>query len=297
MADSPQLFSQFFRQNGCPQKELEVCGRIFRHDSSGPTFLSFFVDVDDPAQPDRKPFVFATGPDGCHKLLSEYGRSRVHEFLVHLGCESSWVDHALEKDNRRFSMIVLPAAGESDRRRTGETREAAMPVGVRATWDGLLQCAATIPGLKEYVKRYEEECKRTDMSSDFLKREEFLRKYQSVKRVDSCDIIQDPEIFLTPRRFLNNTEHTFVDFRILLWTWFGASHLFTGDGYTQNEKGEKGSSEFLIPNLSVRELQEKGAILLPLKVLLSNGRDPDAISCFQYLHACAEKPCGGCWLG
>ena len=291
MSDGPQHFLQFFQRGGSPQQQLNVCGRIFRHDSNGPTFLSLSVDLDDPKQPDRKPFVFATGPDGCHKLLVEYGACMVHEFLVHLGCEASWIDHVLEKDKRRFAIILLPTTNSGEQRE-GEAQET--PIGVRATWDGLLQCVATVPGLLEYAEKYGEECKQTNMA-DFVKCKEFLSKYRSVKHVDAADIDQDPSIFLTPRRFLDRTAHTFVDFRVLLWTWFGASHLFAGDGYTKNEWGEKGSSEFLIPNLPVKELQEKGAALLPLKVLLSNGQDPDSF--FGRLHAFAEKCCGGCLLG
>ncbi|CAE7039608.1 unnamed protein product [Symbiodinium natans] len=206
--------------------------------------------------------------------------------MVHLGLGEAWIDHVLEVDKRRFSMIVLPlgweAVGGKDTMRSmvgvefeteGEEHEVAVPAGVSATWDGLLQCVGTVPGLADYVIRYGDDCRRTDMAS-FVRGEEFLQKYESIERVENCGL-EDP-VYLTPGRFLKKTERTFVDFRILLWTWFGASHCFTGDGITQDEKGIRGSSEYFIPNLALKELvRDKGAALLPLTVRLSNGKDPD----------------------
>ncbi|CAE7420589.1 unnamed protein product [Symbiodinium microadriaticum] len=78
--------------------------------------------------------------------------------------------------------------------------EQGTPSGVCATWDGLLQCVAMVPGLDEYTEKYGEELKQTNMA-DFVKCREFLRKYRSVEHVDASDIDQDPSIFLTPRRF------------------------------------------------------------------------------------------------
>eukprot|EP00759_Apiculatamorpha_spiralis_P058207 PhF_6_TR9128/c0_g1_i2/m.14200 len=235
---------------------IPLVGRLFRYPKSTKgaidlsQTLNLNVDRDDPANPIYKPYSFFMGEDGLQMLLHN-GTTKVFETLLELGLTASYIQDQLEGKQNLFALIVLPES-----------------LGLSATWDGIFESLIRVnPELKPYADKYKEQCINTP---NFCELEEFKRKYVDAETCERAHIMKDPTIFITPRRFLANTDKSFVDFRVMLWLWFSANQCFKGYGRTvDSQTGKLGVTECLVPNRPLHELLElHGGKIMELDVVL-----------------------------
>lgn len=232
-----------------------LVGRLFRYPKAAKgnidlsQSLNLNIDLDDPSQPINKPYSFFMGWDGL-QMLAANGKDHVYETLLQVGITGNYIRDQLEAKNNLFALIVMP-------------NTEAFP----ATWEGLFAAVVrSNPELKQYVDMYRDDVVNTDVTDSDV----FRSKYLSHKVVEEAHIMKDKTIFLTPRRFLNNTERSVVDFRVLLWLWFSANWHFKGYGRTVDSvTGSVGVTEFLVPNEPLQKLVEKyGAAIIELDVTM-----------------------------
>jgi hypothetical protein len=260
MATTAALFAQ--RLNNGPFDLSEIAGehlvaRVFRYPATNAgnidlsQRLSVSVDLDNPAEPLYKPFCFFMGNDGV-AMIAKNGQAKLVKSMLRLGLTANWMkDHIVTKGNR-FAIVVL------DGRTVG-----AAP----ATWENLFRLVCeTHPELAAFVAQYGQEC-IADKNS-FVTRPEFTARYGSAKAVEEAHMMRDRKLAVTPRRFLNETERSFVDFRVMMWQWFSANNFFAGTGRTVDAvTGAEGVSESFVRNLSLRELVERhGACIVELDI-------------------------------
>lgn len=237
-----------------------LIGRIFRYPKSDVgkvnlnQRLSLSVDMDDPEKPVHKPSCFFMGPDGL-AMMAQNGPDNVFDSLLHLGLSHTWIeDHLCNKGNR-FALLVIDGRGLSS----------------PATWEGLFSVVSTNnPELIPYVEQYSKRCQN---EPQFVLLPEFIAKFESVERVEIAHMMHDPTIVITPRRFLLNTEKSFVDFRVMLWQWFSVNQYFNGSGRTvDSATGAEGVTELFVPNMSLVELTSSNynARVIELTVQLPN---------------------------
>ena len=220
--------------------------------------LQISVDLDDPLHPHYKPFCFFMGPDGVD-MLARNGRDKSIDSLLRLGLTANWMkDHLVNKGNR-FALIVLNGA---------------MVDAVLATWDNLFRLVVTAyPELAPYVEKYRAACVGSDPAAAFTTSPAFLARFGSAQRVEEAHMMRDRALAVTPRRFLEETERTFADFRVMLWQWFSANQHFAGTGRTVHAAtGQLGVSEMFVRNMTLLELvSQHGAQIIKLDL------DPDLL--------------------
>ncbi|MCK4383457.1 MAG: hypothetical protein KAW66_09215 [Candidatus Lokiarchaeota archaeon] len=76
------------------------------------------------------------------------------------------------------------------------------------------------------------------------------RKFNIIDKVGPED-----KNFMTYERF-NNSEGTLTDVRAFLYHTIHLRELFSGDGFTYEEEGNKGLKEYIAPNCRLEELGE-----------------------------------------
>lgn len=202
------------------------------------------VDRDDPERPIPRPYGFFMGADGLQHVLHN-GQAKLFESLLSIGLNHHWMHYNVVELGFRFVLIVLPATA-----------------GYHATWDNVKTCVLLAnPELRSDCEEHFDRCS----SANVLEDANFIVKYKSKEAIEEAFIDSSPDMFLTPRRYLQRTQRTWVDFRVLLWTWFGLNSFFVGDGFTKDAvTGQKGYSEFLVPNRTLGALVNDFAAVLQM---------------------------------
>eukprot|EP00760_Papus_ankaliazontas_P004343 PhM_4_TR11817/c0_g1_i1/m.40192 len=238
----------------------DVC-RLFRRPRTVPLdmeqTLNLNVDLDEPEAPIFKPFVFCTGSDGIEMINDSMLRNdgNVMSALLALGLTANYVRDQIEGKGNCFAMLVVPFSNG---------------LMFPATWDGLFDAmASTNPELIPYIQKFGPEIRSP--AFDLSSFPQFAQRYDSVERCEEAHVMDDPGVFLTPRRFMKLDTRDVVDFRVLVWLWFGANLHFSGAGHTlHSETGEVGVSEYLLRNFSLKKfVSDFGATIQDeLKIIL-----------------------------
>ena len=214
--------------------------------------LSPNIDEDDPQHPVIRPFVFFMGYDGLDHLFRLYREQHPHfeyEFLLYLGICAQNVRNWVSVRKYRYAIVFV-------------NEENCVP----ATWAHLFRLVREFnPELTEFVERHGAPLAATNLR-ELVRCEEFVRKYESYEKIECLRLNEDRERCLTPRRFLK-TEKTLVDFFVLLQCWYGVNVNFRGDGFTYDDDGNRGSSEYFVVHHRWKHFQDKfGAELVLMDV-------------------------------
>lgn len=265
-----------------------LVGRIFRYQGhkdvapetttppAGAT-LARACDRDDPDNIVLKPFVFAVGGDGLAYAL-QMGPKGTLRTLQCFGIDRSFIEIEVNIKHSVFCLIVIPET------KVGSN---ALPV-LQATWDGVFQFIKHCdPPLAPHVDVFGPVC--VAKAHGFIQHPDFEKHYTSVDFMDRTDVDVHKEHFLTPRRYINRwlrgpNAVSWLDFRVLLWKWYGLNPHFEGDGYTlptgatQETTSDSASDlasptrlkEYLMPNTTLEALTDpegpyQGA-LMPLRI-------------------------------
>jgi hypothetical protein len=227
--------------------EFDVIARVFKHRAATGPVLSEKLNINvDKESGDCKPYVFFTRGNGIQMLL-RHGQSNRLQAMLELGITRHSIDEALSR-GFAYSLVVVPAEHSHT-----------------ASWDSMLQIfAEKFPTVATYCTEYADQCKR---DTKFFECDEFVRKYHSIAAVEALDF----DHTLNPRRFLAETERSFIDFRVMMWLCGSANHLFTGAGYTIDaESGARGVDECILPNIALGEvLRHCGGAVVPVPVQLA----------------------------
>jgi hypothetical protein len=177
------------------------------------------------------------GSDGLLEFC-KHGLQNVYPMLLTIGFEEKYIKEKLDR-NFRFELLIMPARANI----------------AHATWDGAFQILKdAFPDVYEAAKHTLNEISATE----YL---DLLNKYQvdySPFEVRSNGI-QDLRYITHERfceRFINSgVKPNPADLRLFMYYNMGIRELYKGDGFTYNEKGEKGVTEYLMRNRKRNEVE------------------------------------------
>lgn len=219
-----KLFSEGKNSNS---KIKGLCGRIIR----GTKPEDFETLTDDP---DRI-IIMLIGGDGLKKLLGKTDYDR----LITIGYAEDYIEYKVN-GGFQFKLVVF---------KESETI-------LLATWDNVAKLTSKIyPDIKKRIYSRLEELK----SKKFSEIQEMASfSFEEVERKGK----DDPN-FMTYERF-KNSSGTLVDVRAFLYHTLHLRFLYSGDGYTYDELGNKGLMEHIAPNKKLVDLGEHR--LIPMNV-------------------------------
>jgi hypothetical protein len=221
-----------------------LCGRVIR----GKKPEDFLTLSDDP---DRK-LVMLMGSDGLKKLLGKTG----YEILIDIGYESDYIVRKVNEGNQ-FKLFV-----------TEEGTDALL-----ATWNNVVEIVGDIyPDTKDIFKASLHDLKT--YTFDY---------YESITKKDWSEIDKvgkiDPD-FITYEAFKNSaggsSSVNAVLIRMFLYFTVHLRELFSGDGYTYDDKGNRGLLEYIAENKTISSFANKG--LFDFKVDLNGGNVMEKIN-------------------
>jgi len=196
-----------------------ICGRILR----GKSPKDFETLTDDP---DRK-LIMLMGGDGLERILGKSG----YEALITIGYMLEYIEYKI-KSGFEFKLVIF---------NEGE-------IAKLATWDNVAHIVSEIyPQAKIKIYSKLAELKSTPYSE--IERDA-NRKFNIIDKVGPED-----KNFMTYERF-NNSEGTLIDVRAFLYHTIHLRELFSGDGFTYEEEGNKSLKEYIAPNCRLEELGE-----------------------------------------
>ena len=177
------------------------------------------------------------GSDGLEVLLGKTG----YQALLSIGYMRDYIKYRIEK-GYKFKLVIFK-----------EDTKVKL-----ATWDKMHELIAEIyPDIENKVFIKLSELKNTPFSDI---EQEAGWKFNQVDKSG----ISNPK-FMTYERF-KDSEGTLVDVRSFLYHTVHLRELFSGDGYTYNEAGERGLKEYIAPNRKIEELEEYRIIDISIKI-------------------------------
>lgn len=172
--------------------------------------------------PNRK-IVFLTDSLGLSKMFGKSG----YDMLIAVGHHSDHIKKQVQA-GKSYKIVVFPAV---------ESEE--------ATWEGLSKVT-----IKSYPDLADDFCKfYPDLTNS--KYDDF-EKAAGYKFAD-VDDYSNPR-FMSYDKYINS-KRTVVEFRAFLYHVLHIRELFSGDGYTYDEKGKRGLREFLILNKRISDIK------------------------------------------
>lgn len=225
-----ETIPQFVDAYSTPTCVSGLCGRIIR----GKAPEDFLTLSDDPT---RK-VVMLMGPDGLENCIGLSG----YDQLMKIGYPADYANDLI-KDNTKFKMVVFQEGG----------------LILQATWDNVAKvlmevypdiagALSSIPALKNF--KYE----RFETSVKF--------SFREVQKNGP-----DDDRYMTYDRFKLIPVPNYNDLRAFLYFTCYLNELFSGDGYTYDEQGNRGLQEFIIPNQPIQALVDEGkAAIIDMEV-------------------------------
>lgn len=207
-----------------------LCGRVLR----GVRARDFErLSAEDPSW---KRVVFVIGPDGLGGLLRT---SSDWDAGLLLGFDPEWMRSKVA-EGVRFKLCVFP-----------QRTDAAHPLGVLATWDGVFSTVESLyPEVAQYVRVHEAEVRRR--SVDELDIDGEMRRVARMSYAER----RAHEGFITPQRLLSGPlPPSLARVRAFLYHTLGLNVNFSGDGFSSDADGRHRCREYLCPNSSVADLR------------------------------------------
>lgn len=209
-----------------------LVGRILRGKKS-----EDFLTLTD--EPQTRKIVMLMAEDGLRSLLGKSGT----EILLSIGYEKEYIQYKIKSGNS-FKLIVF------------EKKEDVK----LATWDSVAEIVSEIyPQFRERIYRNLIGLKTTPFS-------EFQDQFKKIANKEFRFVDRDGPanpLFMTEERYQYSAGNL-LDTRRFLYNCIHLSDLFSGDGYTYNEQGNRGLKEFVTQNKPINELGNY--VLIDLKV-------------------------------
>lgn len=221
-----------------------LAGRIIR----GTKSTDFLTLTDDP---DRK-LVMLMGPDGLAKLLGRSG----YDQLVQIGYEPNYIVRKVNEGNQ-FKLVVFEEGGS-----------------IRlATWDNVIEAVSEVyPTIERdlYAQRHDlKACLFKDIDEKFKR-----LTSQTMAEVDK-EGKNNPN-FMTYDRLLGFVRGgkplSLVEIRAFLYFTVHLRELFSGDGYTYDDKGTRGLMEYIVPNKRIDQLGKNAIININVQIPSTTGK-------------------------
>lgn len=164
-----------------------------------------------------------------------------YEILVNIGYPEDYIKQLIS-DDIQFKLVVI-SKDESN-------------INVKiATWDNVIDLMKLkYPKIKLDLEKH-----RNNLKTIF-KNKKVIKKMEEVNK-DSKH-----EHFMTYEKYLES-DRTLIDTRAFLYHVEGLNSLYSGDGYTYNEQGEKVFKEYIADNVKLSKLKNYKTI--PLNVGLN----------------------------
>lgn len=206
-----------------------LVGRIIR----GRNPEDFETLTDDP----NRVIIMLIGSDGLQDLLGKSG----YESLIHIGYTKDYIQYKMDQGNE-FKLVVF---NEND----------AILLG---TWDNVPKlCAEIYPDVVDKIYAVLDDLKTVpfrmiQMLADF--------DFEETEH----DGMNNPN-YMSYERF-RECDGTLVDVRAFLYHTLHFRVLFSGDGYTYDEEGNRGLMEYIAPNKRLEELGEYRLIDMEINI-------------------------------
>jgi len=223
----PHVFAELFKSGGWASV-AGLCGRLLR----GTDAKQFETLSDDMT----RRLVLVMGSEGLEKLMGKPG----HEMLVEVGYTPEFIHHKVVDERCQFKLVVFEGA----------------TVGKQATWANIIELACqAYPSVQDKLRAQREALEATAFADI-----EQAAGYRFASVTDTHDA-----------RFMN-LEHfsasagSLVDVRAFLFHSVYLTELFTGDGFTRTDSGERGVAEYMCPNTQVSGLGSYAIIDVDVKM-------------------------------
>ena len=219
---NPKDFVEMFKDGRKASAPLTgICSRIIR--IKEPAHRER-LSGDDPS----RRIVFVTNAAGSTDLLGKNG----WECLMHIGYPDDWVRNDLLPSGTQFELIVFP-----------ETE------AKQATWENFLSVVATAyPEFAQDCQTHLQDLKNWKWPWYAMK---LLWPIEAQKKKTDWGAVN--EKYMTPEAYAKSPRDT-AHFRAFLAHSCYANKLFSGDGYTYNDAGERGLAEFVMPDMVINDI-------------------------------------------
>jgi hypothetical protein len=169
--------------------------------------------------PNRK-VVMLTDSEGLQSLLGKNG----YDMLITIGHHPDHIAKCLS-EGKSYKIVVFPASS-----------------ALEGTWDGVIRLGSQVyPDVAPFLKKYRPEFARLPFS--------VIEQMAGYKFKDA----DDPR-FMSHENFNKRQSKGLAAVRALLYHTLHLRELFRGDGYTYDEKGNRGVREYLLPNVEVTSI-------------------------------------------
>jgi hypothetical protein len=184
----------------------------------------------------QRKLVFVMAGDGLAKMTASTGTQR----LVDIGYPADYVHRKVVEGKNQFKLVVFPETSKT----------------VPATWDNVLVLMGELyPGCGERLARHAAELKQTPFA-ELQRRAGF--DFDTIDRRGDMD-----PMFMTLERYLESPD-TAANARAFLFFSGRLNALYSGDGFTYDEAGERGIREYVMANTELRSIEGHALIDLPI---------------------------------
>ena len=214
-----EMYEKMFEDGKDKVQVNGLCGRIL----CGRKSKDFETLTYDPS----RLVIMLIGSDGLEYLLGKKG----YDSLIHIGYTRDHIQYKMHQGNM-FKLVVFKKKDFI----------------LSATWDNVAKlCSVIYPDVSDKIYKVLNQLKstpfrRVQMLADF--------DFEQVKR----NGLDDPN-YMNYERF-QETKGTLVNARAFLYHALHLRMLFSGDGYTYDENGNRGLMEYIAPNRRLDELGE-----------------------------------------
>jgi hypothetical protein len=209
----------FLNQKTSQTPITDIMGKITR----GKTPKEFRTLTHDPT----REIVMLMGPDGLEHILGKTGS----ESLVEIGYTQDHIHHLLDQ-GFKFKLIIFNPIRSC----------------LLATWDNAAKLASEVyPKVKKKIYNKIEEIK--EIFFEEIEKESSMIWGEIDKAGPS-----NPN-FMTYKRF-KQSKGTLLDVRAFFYFTLHFRELFSGDGYTYNQKGEKTLKEYICVNQKLKNFKD-----------------------------------------
>lgn len=181
--------------------------------------------------------IMLIGSDGLEYLLVKNG----YESLIHIGYTKDYIKYKIDQGNK-FKLVVFKENNSI----------------LLATWDNVAKlCSKIYPNVSDKIYAVLDQLKtipfqRIQMLADY--------DFEEIKR----NGLHDPN-FMNYELF-RKSEGTLINVRAFLYHTLHFRMLFSGDGYTYDEDGNRGLREYIAPNKRLNELGEYRLIDIKIEI-------------------------------
>lgn len=207
-----------------------LCGRIIR----GTKPEDFVMLTDDP----RRKLVLLMGRDGLELILGKTG----FEALQTIGYESGYIVRKVRDERNQFKLVVFEEGGDA----------------LLATWENTVKVVSRVyPNLKRKLRKNIGQLKTVP--------------FGEIERMSGFNFGEvdkngpDDPRYMTAERF-ERSKGTLANVRAFLYYTVHLRELYSGDGFTYDNDGNRGLMEFIVPNQPIAGLS--GCMMIDLDIML-----------------------------